>query len=153
MFVYLNREVKNRVLNNSNQFLGLTYLQILIAVLVAVLGVANNLSISITDRRREFGVLRAVGALGLQIRGSVWFEAITIAVIGIALGVVFGSLDLFYELRLVRNDYAGLTLDYQFPFRLVLALIPVIVIAAWVASIASSESAARGALREALEYE
>ena len=97
--------------------------------------------------------MRAVGALGLQIRGSVWFEAITIAVIGIALGVVFGSLDLFYELRLVRNDYAGLTLDYQFPFRLVLALIPVIVIAAWVASIASSESAARGALREALEYE
>jgi putative ABC transport system permease protein len=153
MFVYLNREVKNRVLNNSNQFLGLTYLQILIAVLVAVLGVANNLSISITDRRREFGVLRAVGALSLQIRGSVWFEAITIAVIGIALGVVFGSLDLFYELRLVRNDYAGLTLDYQFPFSLVLALIPVIVIAAWAASIASSESAARGALREALEYE
>jgi len=153
MFVYLNREVKNRVLSNSNQFLGLTYIQIFIAVLVAVLGVANNLSISITDRRREFGILRAIGALGLQIRGSIWCEALTIAFLGVALGMAFGALDLFYELGLVRNDYAGLTLDYQFPFGMALTVIPVILVAAWLASIASSESAARSSLREALEYE
>jgi putative ABC transport system permease protein len=153
MFVYLNREVKNRVLSNSDQFLGLTYIQIFIALLVAVLGVANNLSISITDRRREFGVLRAVGALGMQVRRSVWLEAVTIALVGIVLGAAFGSLDLFYELELVRHDYAGLTLDYEFPFRILLTLIPVILIAAWAASIAPSESAARSSLREALEYE
>ena len=153
LFVFLNAEVRARIMKNTEMWLGLTYMQVAIAILVAVLGIANTLSVSITDRRREFGILRAVGALGMQIRGSVWFEAAAIAMIGVVLGVAFGAIDLLYELELVRRDYAGLTLDYVFPMRLVLIVGPVIIAAALVSSLAASRSAARGSLVEALEYE
>jgi putative ABC transport system permease protein len=153
LFVFLNAEVRARIMQNTDMWLSLTYMQIAIAILVAVLGIANTLSVSITDRRREFGILRAVGALGIQIRRSVWFEAAAIAVIGVVLGVAFGAIDLLYELELVRRDYAGLTLDYVFPIRLVLIVGPVIFGAALISSLAASGSAARGSLVEALEYE
>ncbi len=153
LFVFLNAEVRARIMKNTDMWLGLTYMQVAIAILVAVLGIANTLSVSITDRRREFGILRAVGALGIQIRRSVWFEAAAIALIGVVLGVAFGAIDLLYELELVRRDYAGLTLDYVFPVRLVLIVGPVILAAALVSSLAASGAAARGSLVEALEYE
>ncbi len=52
----------------TDQWFGLTYVQIAVAVLVAILGIVNALTVSITDRRRELGVLRAVGGLRRQIR-------------------------------------------------------------------------------------
>ena len=51
-------------------------MQIAIAVLVAILGIVNTLTVSITDRRRELGVLQAVGALRGQIRRTIWIEAL-----------------------------------------------------------------------------
>ena len=63
MFVMLNDEVREYVSQLMNQWFGMTYLQVLVAVAVAVLGIVNTLTVSITDRRRELGVLRAVGGL------------------------------------------------------------------------------------------
>jgi len=69
------------------------------------------------------------------------------------LGVAFGAIDLVYERQVVRHDYAGLTLNYQFPMRLVLLLGVSVIFAAWISSLAASEMAARNSLVEALEYE
>jgi len=55
--------------------MGLAYAQIAIAVLVAILGIVNTLTVSIIDRRRELGVLQAVGGLRNQIRHTIWMEA------------------------------------------------------------------------------
>ena len=55
-----------------------------VAVLVAVLGIVNSLTVTIADRRRELGVLRAVGGLRSQVRGAIWMEALTIALVGVA---------------------------------------------------------------------
>ena len=63
MFVMLNAEVREYVGKLMDQWFGMTYLQMLVAVSVAVLGIVNTLTVSITDRRRELGVLRAVGGL------------------------------------------------------------------------------------------
>ncbi len=89
--------------------------QIAIAVLVAMLGIVNTLTVSITDRRRELGVLRAVGALRGQIRRTIWIEALTVAVLGLALGFAFGAINLYYMLEIGRRDIAGLRLGYRFP--------------------------------------
>ena len=64
----------------TDQWFGMTYIQIAVAVLVAVLGIVNTLTVSITDRRRELGVLQAVGGLRKQIRRTVWIEALAIGV-------------------------------------------------------------------------
>ena len=153
LFVLLNREVRDYVLNLTNQWLGMTYLQVMVAVVVAVLGIVNTLTVSIADRRRELGVLRAVGGLRAQIRGAVWLEAAAIGVIGLTLGIGIGAIVLYYELQAIRRDFNGMALDYVFPWGIVAILVPVILAAALGAAILPAERAVRGSLVEALEYE
>jgi putative ABC transport system permease protein len=127
--------------------------QIAVAVLVAILGIVNTLTVSITDRRRELGVLRAVGGLHGQIRRTIWMEALSIGTLGLVLGFALGAVNLYYILQMVHRDIAGMRLDYVFPAAVVLMLVPTILTAAFVAAIWPAESAVRGSLVEALEYE
>src|SRR4029077_17071783 len=82
VFVLTNAELKGYILKITDQWFSLTSVQFAVAVLVAILGIVNTLTVSITDRRRELGVLRAVGGLRGQIRGTIWIEALSIATIG-----------------------------------------------------------------------
>ena len=153
MFVLTNRDVRQYITKLTDQWFGITYVQIAVAVLVALLGIVNTLIVSITDRRRELGVLQAVGGLRNQIRGTIWLEALTIGAVGLILGLAFGALQLYYGLRITGEDLAGLRLDYEYPFRICLVLVPVILAVAFISAIGPAESAVRGSLVEALEYE
>ncbi len=153
MFVMLNREVRAYVSKLMDQWFGLTYIQVIVAMLVAILGIVNTLTVSISDRRRELGVLRAVGGLRNQIRGTVWMEAAAIGIIGLALGIAAGAVMLYYELQAIQHDISGFPFAYQFPWPIVGILVPVILLAALGAAILPAESAVRGSLVEALEYE
>lgn len=62
-----------------------------LAVVIAVIGIANTLSLSIVERTREIGLLRAVGLTRRQTRRMVRWEAIIVAVFGALLGVLVGS--------------------------------------------------------------
>ena len=119
MFVLLNRDVRAYIGKVMDQWFGLTYIQVIVAMLVAILGIVNTLTVSITDRRRELGVLRAVGGLRNQIRGTVWMEAAAIGVIGLMLGVATGAINLYYELQAIQHDLTGMPLAYQFPLAIV----------------------------------
>jgi putative ABC transport system permease protein len=153
VFVLTNGELKAYILKITAQWFGLTSVQIGVAVLVAILGIVNTLTVSITDRRRELGVLQAVGGLHAQIRRTIWIEALSIGTLGLALGYLLGAINLYYILQIVHHDIVGMRLDYQFPFGTVIALIPTILAAAFIAAIMPAESAVRGSLVEALEYE
>jgi putative ABC transport system permease protein len=153
VFVLTNTELKSYILKVTDQWLGLTSVQIAVAVLVAILGIVNTLTVSITDRRRELGVLRAVGGLNGQVRRTIWIEALSIGTLGLALGFTLGAVNLYYILQIVRHDIAGMRLAYVFPIGTVVALVPTILAAAFVAAIWPAESAVRGSLVEALEYE
>jgi putative ABC transport system permease protein len=153
VFVLTNGELKQYILTITDQWFGLTSVQIAVAVIVAILGIVNTLTVSITDRRRELGVLQAVGGLHGQIRRTIWIEALSIGCIGLMLGFVLGAINLYYILQIVHNDIAGMRLDYTFPTGVVLALVPTILASAFVAAIWPAEAAVRGSLVEALEYE
>jgi putative ABC transport system permease protein len=153
VFVLTNQELKRYILTVTDQWFGLTSVQIAVAVLVAILGIVNTLTVSITDRRRELGVLQAVGGLRGQIRRTIWLEALSIGTIGLALGLMLGAVNLYYILQVVHNDVAGMRLDYSFPVSTSLALVPTILGAALIAAIWPAESAVHGSLVEALEYE
>ena len=153
VFVLTNAELKGYILKITDQWFGLTSVQIAVAVLVAILGIVNTLTVSITDRRRELGVLRAVGGLHGQIRRTIWLEALGIGTLGLALGFSLGAVNLYYILQIVHRDIVGMRLDYAFPFGTVLALVPTILSAAFIAAIWPAESAVHGSLVEALEYE
>ena len=73
----------------------------------------NTLTVSITDRRRELGVLQAVGGLRNQIRGTIWLEALAVGRVGLILGLAFGALQLYYSLHNAGEDIAGMRLDVR----------------------------------------
>jgi len=153
LFVFLNGDVRRFVLNVGNQWFGLTYVQIGVAVLVAVLGIVNALTVSIIDRRRELAILRAVGGLRNQIRRTLWLEAMVMALIGVVLGLSLGGISLFYQLETLRRSILATPLDYVFPTSIALALFPTMLLVAFLSALAPAESALRGSLVKALEYE
>jgi len=153
MFVLTNKEVRSWISALTEQWLGLAYAQIAIAVLVAILGIVNTLTVSIIDRRRELGVLQAVGGLRNQIRHTIWMEALTIGVVGLVMGFAVGSVMLHYVLQMSQRDITGMSLPYTFPWAIAGLLVPLILGSAFVASLWPAESAVRGSLVEALEYE
>ncbi len=153
LFVLMNHEVRDYILRMTDQWFGIVYVQLAIAVLIAVLGIVNTLTVSITDRRRELGILRAVGGLAGQIRGTIWLEALAIAVIGVVLGLALGALNLNYTLEMAHRDFSGMSLDYRYPVPLAAALFPIMLGAALLAALGPGEKAVRGSLVEALEYE
>jgi putative ABC transport system permease protein len=71
--------------------LGLFYALLMLAVVIALLGIANTLALSIFERTRELGLLRAVGMARSQVRATVRWESIIIAVFGTTLGLAIGT--------------------------------------------------------------
>jgi putative ABC transport system permease protein len=73
-----------------NRLLSLVYALLGLAVLIAVLGIVNTLALSVMERTREVGLLRAVGMTRRQLRAMVRWESVAIAVLGAVLGIVLG---------------------------------------------------------------
>jgi putative ABC transport system permease protein len=153
MFVMLNREVRDYIMKVAAQWLGMTYLQIVVAIVVAILGIVNTLTVSIADRRRELGVLRALGGLRAQIRGTIWIEAVAVGFIGLVLGVAAGAAFLYYELIAIEREFTGMPLPFTLSFGILALLVPAILGSAFVAALLPAEAAVRSSLVEALEYE
>jgi putative ABC transport system permease protein len=74
-----------------NTVLGLVYVMLALAIVIALMGVANTLSLSIHERTRELGLLRALGQTRAQARGMVRWESVIIAVFGTLGGVILGT--------------------------------------------------------------
>ncbi|WP_131746837.1 FtsX-like permease family protein [Frankia sp. Cppng1_Ct_nod] len=74
-----------------DQLLGFVYVLLALAVVIALFGIVNTLALSVIERTREIGLLRAVGMSRRQLRRMVRLEAVVIAVFGAVLGVVVGS--------------------------------------------------------------
>jgi len=73
-----------------NQILNLITALLLMAVIIAIFGIVNTLSLSIYERTRELGLLRAVGMTRRQTRSMVRWEAVIISVMGAVFGVMIG---------------------------------------------------------------
>jgi putative ABC transport system permease protein len=74
-----------------NQLLGLVYVLLALAVLIALIGIVNTLMLSVFERTREIGLLRAVGMKRRQIRAMIRSEAVVIAVFGAFVGIIVGT--------------------------------------------------------------
>jgi putative ABC transport system permease protein len=75
-----------------NQLLGIVTALLLLAVVVAVLGIVNTLVLSVVERTRELGLLRAVGGTRRQVRSVVRRESILMSLLGAVTGVALGTL-------------------------------------------------------------
>lgn len=85
-------EFKAQIRDQINQLLAFIVALLVLAVLIAFLGIVNTLALSVFERTREIGLLRAVGTTRRQIRRMILVESVLIAVLGSVLGVVLGVL-------------------------------------------------------------
>jgi putative ABC transport system permease protein len=74
-----------------NQILGLVYALLALAVLIAVIGIVNTLMLSVFERTREIGLLRAVGMRRRQVRTMIRSEAVILAIFGALIGIIIGT--------------------------------------------------------------
>ena len=85
-----NAEFKDSIGDQVNQLLYLIYALLGVSVLISVFGIVNTLMLSVHERTREIGMLRAIGITRRQLRRTIRFESAITAVIGSLLGLVVG---------------------------------------------------------------
>ena len=83
-------EYKTSISNSINGLLALIYGLLGLAVVIAVLGIVNTLALSVVERTREIGLLRAVGMSRKQLRRMIRIESVVVAIFGAVLGIVVG---------------------------------------------------------------
>lgn len=84
-------EFRRSQLDQINQILVVVNGMLALAVIIALLGIANTLALSVFERTRELGLLRAVGMSRRQLRRTVRWEAVIVALFGAVLGIVIGT--------------------------------------------------------------
>lgn len=123
-----------------DQGLGLVYAMLALAILIALLGIGNTLALSIFERTRELGVLRAVGMTRGQLRSTIRWESVIIAVQGAVLGLVIG---VFFGWALV----AALAEQGLNTFAVPVPSLTVVLVLAAIAGVAAAILPARRAAR------
>ena len=121
-----------------------------LAIVIAILGITNTLALSITERIREIGLLRAVGMVRRQVRRMVRWEAVVVAVFGAVLGVLLGCV-LGWAVRLALAD-DGLEV-FSLPATQLLIYVALAGVAGVVAAILPARSASRIKILDAIAYE
>jgi putative ABC transport system permease protein len=112
-------ELADTLSSGVDTALGIIYALLALAVLIALMGIANTLALSIHERTRELGVLRAIGLTRRQLRGMVRWESVLIAVFGTIGGLGLG---VFLGWAMVRAAGADIGTFAAAPIRLVVVL-------------------------------
>jgi putative ABC transport system permease protein len=94
-----------------DQALAFVYGLLLIAVIIAVMGIGNTISLSVHERTRELGLLRAIGQSRRRIRTMVRGEAIVVAIFGTVGGLLLGTLGGWAVVQAVGDDQGIGTFD------------------------------------------
>ena len=83
-------EYKKAQTDQVNQFLKIVYVLLALALIIAIVGVVNTLLLSVYERTRELGLLRAVGMSRRQVRSTIRLESVIISLMGTLIGLVIG---------------------------------------------------------------
>lgn len=135
--VYDKQEFADSIRGQVNQLLYMIYGLLALAIVIAVFGIVNTLGLSVFERTREIGLLRAVGMSRTKLRRMITLESVTIAVLGAVLGMALGTV-VGIMLRATLDDLTSLGLPLtQLAVFLVIAVV-VGVLAAIVPAIRAS---------------
>ncbi len=146
-----NEEFKSDIEGQVNQQFGFFNAIVGVAIFVSLFGIINTLSMSVIERTREIGVLRALGSTRWQVRRTIADESLVIALIGAAMGLVIGTGLGFALLKGLSFGVPGV--DYKPPIATMFGVAVAAVILGLLAAIIPARRAARLDVVEALSYE
>jgi putative ABC transport system permease protein len=149
--VLSNQELKSHVESQLNQQFGFFNALVGVAVFVSLFGIINTLSMSVIERTREIGVLRALGSTRWQVRRMITDESLVIALIGAAMGIVIGAALGFALLKGLSFGIPGVS--YEPPVGTMIGVAVAGIILGLIAAILPARRAARLDVVDALGYE
>ena len=140
-------EFKDNQVSFLNNILNVLYVLLALSVIVSLFGIINTLVLTVFERTREIGTLRAVGMTRRQVRRMIRYESIITALIGAALGIVLGIV--LAGLLTVRVDF----INFAVPVTQIVIFAIAAVIVGILAAILPARRAARLNVLQALQYE
>lgn len=143
-------ELKQGQADQVDQLLGLVFVLLFLAIVIATFGIANTLALSIHERTRELGLLRAVGMTRGQLRSAVRLEAVIISLFGTALGLIVGLCFSFALQQALKDDGVN---RYDVPIGQLLAIVVLGAVLGVVASLRPAFRAARLQVLDAIATE
>ena len=144
-------DAKEEVSDEINRTFNMFNAIVIIAIAVSLLGVINTLAMSVIERTREIGVLRALGASRWQVRSTMLDESLMITIAGSVVGVAAGTLISIAWLRDLDEVLPGMSFHFPGPVALTVAIAAVLL--GVIAAILPARRAARLKVIEALTYE
>jgi len=142
-------EFKAAQLGDMEMTLNMLYALLGLSVIVSLLGVVNVMVLSVFERTRELGMLRAIGMTRRQVRRMVRHESIVTALIGAALGIGVG----IFLAALATKALSGFGIVFALPYGALTAFVVVAIAAGMLAAILPARRASRLNVLEALQYE
>lgn len=143
------QELKESREEQINQLVSLVYALLAFAVIISLFGIANTLALSIHERTRELGMLRAIGMSRRQVRRMIRYEAVITALIGGILGLVLGLIFATLIAQPLKDE--GFTLSY--PVGSLIVLLGFAAVLGVIAAILPARRASRLDVLESLQYE
>jgi len=143
------QELKESREEQVDQLVNLVYALLLLAIVISIFGIANTLALSIHERRRELGMLRAIGMTRRQVRTMIRYESVITALIGAILGMALGLIFASLIAQPLKDE--GFTLSY--PIGSLVGLLVVSAILGVIAAILPARRASRLDVLESLQYE
>jgi putative ABC transport system permease protein len=143
------QEFKELISGQVNQLLYVIYGLLALAVIIAVIGIVNTLGLSVLERTREIGLLRAVGLSRRRLRTMITLESVAIALLGAVLGMVLGLVIGVVLRESLKDDLTELSL----PLTSLLVFLVVAVIFGVLAAIVPAVRASRMKVLDAIATE
>ncbi len=143
-------EYADEAAGQITQLLGIVYVLLALSIIIALMGITNTLALSIHERTRELGLLRAIGQTRAQMRSTVRWESVIIAVFGTVGGVGLG---LFLAWGMVRSLASEGLSGFSAPIGQLVAITLIGAIAGVIAAIRPARRAAKLDVLEAIASE
>ena len=147
--VQSNQQQKDEAASGVNTILVIFYALLALSVVISLFGIVNTLVLSIFERTREIGMLRAVGTTRRQLRAMIRWEAVITSIIGGVLGVLLGILFGWAVCKGLESD--GLV--FVFPTVQIAIFLVLSIVAGVLAAILPARRAAKLDVLAALSYE
>lgn len=143
MLIFSNRTLRQEAIRIFDRTFAITYALECVAVFVAVMGVAGALLALVIDRRREFGLLRFLGAAQSQIRGMILFEAGLLGLLANIAGLILGLLLSLLLIYVINHQVLGWTIQFHWPMAVLLGALSVVYAATVLAGLYPARIATR----------
>ena len=142
-------EFRDRQLGQLDTTLNVLYALLALSIVVSLFGIVNTLVLSVFERTRELGMLRAIGMTRRELRWMIRHESVVTALIGAALGLAVGA----FLAALVTQALSDEGIVFAIPYATLAVFVVIAIAAGMLAAIVPARRAARLNVLEALQYE